>query len=149
MKSGYFWFVFIYKCFNNNPRIFLLSRHSRFSPVALKGIKPREFEMAKSQFVRMTGITEEDCFPNRFFESSHSFSCQKGAEKLVVSATSIRLLGEVSLENMSDKLKGEWFSKEEVLEKLQYDKKYFRAFKNEFRKDTFWEGLDTTDSKTT
>lgn len=109
----------------------------------LENVEPREFEKAKGLFTKVTGIKEENCFPSRFFEYSHDFSFRKGEKKLIVSTTSARLLNEIDLENFVFLKKGKWILKKEAFGKLKYDKLYFRALKNEFGEDIFWECLDT------
>jgi len=141
----YYWAVFVYKCFDNSPKILLFEQNNnnKFTPVVLENIKPREFEKAKGLFTKVTGIKKGNCFPSRFFENSRSFSFQKGEKKLIVSTTSVRLLNEIDLENFVFLKKGEWILKEEAFGKLKYDKLYFRALKDEFGEDLFWECLDT------
>lgn len=139
----YYWAVFVYKCFDNSPKILLKEQNNKFAPVILENIKPREFEKAKGLFTKVTGIEKKNCFQSRFFEYLHDFSFQKGEQKLIVSTTSVRLLNGIDSENFVFLKKGKWIPKEEAFEKLKYDKLYFRSLKNEFKEDIFWECLDT------
>lgn len=139
----YYWVVFVYKCFDNSPKILLKEQNNKFTSVILENVKPREFEKAKELFTKVTGVKKENCFPSRFFEYSHDFSFQKGEQKLIVSTTSVRLLNEINLENFVFFKTGKWIPKEDAFEKFKYDKLYFRALKNEFKENIFWECLDT------
>jgi len=60
---------------------------------------------------------------------------------IVVSSTSTRLLNDYRLTPLLEE--EERFSKNEVLEKLKYNKMFLRSFRKGFCGDSFWECLDT------
>jgi len=141
MNYKYFWVIFVYKCLRKEIKIFLKNKNSNFIPFLIEGVKPREFAKIKELFIKLTGINERVCFPNRFFEYSHQLSFEQKSKKIIISSTSVRLLDNFHPNSLLEE--GEWFPKYEVLEKLRYDKMFLRSFKKEFGGDSFWECLNT------
>jgi hypothetical protein len=137
------WIVFIYRCLGNFPNLLLFKKGREFQPMILKDIGRGGFGSAARLFTSMTDIKRKDCFPERFFESAHSFYALIGKEKVDVWTTSIRILDNCDVSFLKNSNRQKWFLKEEVANKLRINKIFTKAFNEEFGKSEFWECLDT------
>lgn len=129
------WIVFIYKCEQNRPKILLTKKGNSYSPVVLKAAAGN-FKGVESKFTRQTGIKRDNCYPERFFESTHSFSINNEE----IWTTSVRLRDKAS----PKMARTEWFQKKKVFSIFRVGTLFGDAFRKEFQADGYWECLDTS-----
>ncbi len=136
--------VFVYKCINKKPFIYLFKNKSGYRTFSFQY---QNLDEAIKKFSQITGIIKENCYPNRFFESFHSITVQKEKIKYKIKTTSVRLIDDYQpyssfFEN------AELLPIDQAYEKLKSWKDFSRSFKKEFlSNNTFWHCLDTNNQK--
>ena len=136
-----YWIVLIYVCIDKNPEIalfkcgpFWTSYHSNTTENGFEGIRKLISEEL--------GISKEDCYPGRFIDGAKDLIFPWDRSTVVWTSV-VRLKDKALLKPTSSRFSEfKWFSKEDVLNKLDGNK-FSYAFLNEFSRDTFWECLES------
>lgn len=135
-----YWMIFVYVCNNNRPEIALFNcgpywttYYSYSNEQGFSGIR----NLVKSEL----GVTKDDSYNGRFISWGHDLTFPW--DRSTVVWTSVIRLKDKKVINptVSRFSKFDWFSKEEAFKKLK-GTKFEYGFRNEFKKDSFWECLD-------
>lgn len=134
------WIIFIYICDGNEVKVALFTNGKSWFPYTTES--EISAKMINEHVEKELGITQNECFKDRFIGGWVDVNYQENTESNWAGSY-IRLKDKRFLNPSHHKFKSfKWFTKSEVL-KLLKEKQFIVAFNQIFRKDTFWECLDT------